>query len=189
MDPAFNFRAESESFPRRVQRRSVVLAIAASVGLGGLMSLSRWVVDSERDSLARAGGADAPTSIAGTMPGTDLGPDDLEGKDPHGIDDDARSDALVALDAARRAASGSATFLDAGPGQLGSTASALIFVDGPSQGPGVVSVASTRDTWGAAAMGPSGTCYLVRLATGRVSYGVGRSCTGDEALAAHDPSW
>lgn len=96
MDPAFNFRAESEPFPRRVQRRSVVLAVAASVGLGGLMSLSRWVVDSERDSLARAGGAGAPTTIAGTMPGTDPGPDDLEGKDPHGIDDGARSDALVA---------------------------------------------------------------------------------------------
>lgn len=53
----------------------------------------------------------------------------------------------------------------------------------------MVSVASTRDTWGAAAMAPSGTCYLVRLAAGRISYGVGRSCTGDEALAAHDPSW
>jgi len=196
MDQTFNFRSASVPLLRRVKPRSVALAVAVSIGLGGLASFSRWVIDSERDSVARAGAAAGATSITGStlgpIGGTTPGTDDLEGGDPVAgiaIDDAARSDALAALDAARRAASGSSTFLDAGPGQLGSTASSLIFVDGPAQGPGVVSVASTSGTWGAAVMAPSGTCYLVRLAAGGVSYGVGRSCSGDEALAARDPSW
>ena len=44
-----------------------------------------------------------------------------------------------------------------------------IFVDGPAAAPGVVSVASTAEIWGAAVAGPSGTCYLLRFATGRAS--------------------
>jgi hypothetical protein len=66
----------------------------------------------------------------------------------------------------------------------------MIFVDGPSQAPGVVSVASTKDAWGAAVMGPSGTCFLLRYASGEgVTYGAGGVCTGAEALTVTDPSW
>ena len=107
-------------------------------------------------------------SIVGTISGSD---DALAGSgsvaDTLTIDAAARADARTALNAARRAAGGRATFLDAGPGHLAQPIDSLIFVDGPSRAPGVVSVASTRETWAAAVMGPSGTCYLAALRSRR----------------------
>jgi hypothetical protein len=67
---------------------------------------------------------------------------------------------------------------------------ALLFVDGPSTAPTIVSVAATTASWGAAVMGPSGTCYLVSLrADGDVGYDRGATCTGQVALAAARASW
>ena len=191
MDRAFSFRAEPLPFRRRLNPRAIAIAVAAFIVLFGLVSFSRWVTDSERRSLDGAAQAGATTRVVGTIAGRDdepRGPNLVD--DRLAIDATARSDARVALDAARRVAAGRSTFLDAGPGQLGATASALIFVDGPSRAPGVVSVASTRSAWGAAVMGPSGTCYMVRFSpSGDVRYGTGQICTGGAALAVDDPSW
>ena len=191
MDQTFNFRAAPVPLRHRLKPRTIVLAVAACALLFGLASFSMWVVGSERRSIERAVRSDDAPAMVGTIAGTD---DVLDETSPLAgrlaIDSTARADARTALVAARRAAAGSATFLDAGPGQLGATGSASIFVDGPSQAPGVVSVATTRDAWGAAVMGPSGTCYLLRFAPGDgVTYGTGRACTGAVALAVHDPSW
>lgn len=191
MDRTFNFRAARVPLRRRLNPRTVAFAVAAFVVLIGLVSFSVWVVGSERRSIERAARSDDASAMVGTIDGTDDALDEtsaLAGR--LAIDATARADARSALVVARRAAAGSATFLDAGPGQLGSMGSASIFVDGPSQAPGVVSVASTRDAWGAAVMGPSGMCYLLRFAPGDgVTYGTGRACTGAAALAVTATSW
>jgi hypothetical protein len=157
------------------------------------VSFSRWVIDSERRSIARAERADAPGVIIGTLSGSDASATASDPfADAFAIDAAARADARSAFELARSSASGRATFLDAGPGQLDVLSSSLIFVDGPASGPAVVSIASTAEMWGAAVAGPSGTCYLLRFATGEgLTYGsgVGGECTGDAALAARDTSW
>ncbi|MGZ8602510.1 MAG: hypothetical protein ACXWXN_08340 [Actinomycetota bacterium] len=191
MDQTFNFRAAPVPLRRRLNPRAIALAVTALVVLSGLVSFSRWVIDSERRSIDRAEQVDAVTSIVGTISGGD---DVLAGSGSAAgrlaIDAPARSDARAALDAARRVASGRATLLDAGPGQLSSIAKTLVFVDGPSPVPGVVSVASTRETWAAAVMGPSGTCYWLRFSAGEgPSYGTGEACTGAAAFAARGGSW
>ncbi len=191
MDQTFNFRAARVPLRRRLNPRLFAYAVAAVVVLFGLVSLSLWVVGSERRSIERAVRSNGASAMVGTIAGSDDvrdEPSPMAGR--LAIDATARADARIALVAARRAAAGSATFLDAGPGQLGATGADSIFVDGPSQAPGVVSVASTRVAWGAAVMGPSGTCYLLRFAPGDgVTYGAGWVCTGAAALEVHDPTW
>lgn len=183
MDQTFNFRATPVPLWRRLRPWTIVLAVAAFVVLSGLVSFARWVVESERRSIERAETAEEAASIVGTMPGTGEPTSAAFIDDRLAIDAASRADARTALEAARRAARGRSTFLDAGPAQLTPLASALVFVDGPSQAPGVVSVATTREAWGAAVMGPSGTCYLLRFVTGRgVDHATGEACTGAEAL-------
>lgn len=199
MDQTFNFRAAPVPLHRRVSPRAIALVVTACLMLSGLVSFSRWVIDSERRSMARterAERADAPGAIIGTLSGSGSGQGAATGSDALAdslaIDAAARADARSAFELARTSASGRATFLDAGPGQLGALSSSLVFVDGPAAGPGVVSVASAAEMWGAAVTGPSGTCYLLRFATGEgFTYGSGVSgeCTGDAALAARAASW
>jgi hypothetical protein len=193
MDQTFNFRAAPVPLHRRLSPRAIALVVTACLMLSGLVSFSVWVIDSERRSMARAQRADAPGAIIGTLAGSE---GSATGSDPLtndlAIDAAARADARSSFELARSSASGRATFLDAGPGQLGALSSSLVFVDGPASGPGVVSIASTAEMWGAAVAGPSGTCYLLRFATGEgLTYGSGAGgvCTGDEALAARDTSW
>ena len=191
MDQTFNFRAAPVPLHRRLNPRAFALAVVACLVLSGLVSFSRWVIDSERRSMDRVERVERTGSIVGTISGSDDAlADSGSVAENLAIDAAARADARSALNAARRAAGGRATFLDAGPGHLAQTTASLIFVDGPSQGPGVVSVASSREAWGAAVMGASGTCYLLRFAPGDgVTYGTGNACTGDEALTARGASW
>ena len=191
MDQTFNFRAAPVPLRRRANPRVIALAVAALIVVSALIWFSTLVVGSERRSMERAARSEDSTAMVGTISGADHVLDETANVSGRlAIDSTARADARTALIAARRAAAGSATFLDAGPGQLGAIGSAMIFVDGPSQAPGVVSVASTRETWGAAVMGPSGTCYLLRFASGEGNtYGAGQVCTGAAALMVNDPGW
>ncbi|HVF09026.1 MAG TPA: hypothetical protein VNC60_10655 [Actinomycetota bacterium] len=170
--------------------RAIVLVVVGLMFAAGIASFSRWVIVSERRSMEAASKPADIGAIVGTISGADEPASAAAASGRLSIDSTARADIRAALAAARRAATGPATFLDAGPGQRAATGSAMIFVDGPSRAPGVVSVASTRVTWGAAVMGPSGTCYLLRYATGDgATYGAGGVCTGAEALTVTDPSW
>jgi hypothetical protein len=66
----------------------------------------------------------------------------------------------------------------------------LVFVDGPSTAPSVVSVYVGTAGWAAAVHGGANTCYWVaRTAGGRDRFGTGAVCTGLAALAADQPSW
>ena len=191
MDQSFGFRAARVPLHRRVSPRAIALVVAALVIVVAICAFSRWVIVSERRSIDAASRPVDVGAIVGTMPGADTEPATAAGASGRlSIDSTARADIRTAFAAARRAASGPATFFDAGPGQLAATGSPMIFVDGPSRAPGVVSVASTSGIWGAAVMGPSGTCYRLRYAPGDgVTYGTGGVCTGAGALTVTDPSW
>lgn len=191
MDQTFEFRAAPVPLKRRVRPRAIALALTVAVAMSCLVSFSRWVIESERRSMQRAEHTDGATAIVGTISGDDTVDD--QGSFARGgsdLDAPARADARAALETARRVASGRATFLDAGPGELSAIAGRLTFVDGPSPSPGVVSVAATRQAWAAAVMGSSGICYWVRYSSrDGVSYGTERTCTGAAALSAADPNW
>jgi hypothetical protein len=189
MDQTFNFRAAPVPLRRRLNPRAIALAVTALVVLVGLVSFCRWVIESERSSIERAARAEAAARIVGTISGADdvgIGPIAASSA----IDTGARADARAALGAAREAAAGRHTFLDAGPGGLRVAAGSLVFVDGESPVPGVVSVASTKRVWAAAVMGQSGTCYRLRFSPGHgTTYGTGRPCTGEAALDARGSTW
>lgn len=188
MDQTFNFRAAPVPLRRRLNPRAIALAVAAFVVLLGLVSFCRWVIESERSSIERAERAEAGASIVGTISGDDLRTSAVVALPA--IDADARADALAVLDAAREAAAGRATFLDAGPGRLSGIAGSLVFVDGESSMPGVVSVASTKRAWAAAVMGRSGTCYRLRFSPrDGTTYDTGRPCTGQAAFDAGGSTW
>jgi hypothetical protein len=53
-----------------------------------------------------------------------------------------------------------------------------------------VSVATQNGDWGAAVEARPGACFYLHLTSDSgMFYGVGTSCTGQQALQATDPSW
>lgn len=106
------------------------------------------------------------------------------------LDQQARDSADRAVALARGVIEKTSIPSDAGPFQLSGIQPSLLFVDGPSTSPGVVSIATTDAAWAAAVKGPSGACYWVRLsADGETTYGTGRLCTGTSAMTATDAAW
>ena len=66
----------------------------------------------------------------------------------------------------------------------------LLYVDGPSTAPSVVSVYAGTAGWAAAVRGGDHRCYWVALTPeGRTRYGTGTPCTGTAALGADRPAW
>jgi hypothetical protein len=106
------------------------------------------------------------------------------------LDTQARDAAARALALARGALGRTGDLSGVSVAQLSQWDRALLFVDGPSTAPSIVSVAQSGNTWAAAAMGPSGTCYWVSLdAGGGARYDRGTVCTGQAALAAARAAW
>ncbi len=106
------------------------------------------------------------------------------------LDEEAQRSATVSLELAEEAFASSSSWAEAGPLQLTFIQPSLTYVDGPSTSPAVVSIDATRAGWGAAVMGPSGTCYWVTTSSAGVTrYGTGQECTGRAAFAADDPAW
>jgi hypothetical protein len=105
------------------------------------------------------------------------------------LDHQARDAAAGALEAATGLAA------EAGPdavttASLSAAQPGVLFVDGPSTAPSVVSVYAGSAGWAAAVHGGGDTCYWVaRTPGGRARYGSGTVCTGLAALAADQPSW
>ena len=68
----------------------------------------------------------------------------------------------------------------------------LQWIAGGDQATGLneVSVATDNGDWGAAVEARPGACFYLHLTSeGGTFYGVGTSCTGQEALQATDPRW
>jgi hypothetical protein len=189
MDDTFSFSAPPVPLRRRTDPRAVKLALLGVVLMTGLVVFSRWVVDSERRSEAKAAAAAVGDSRAvGLIGGAEEVAAVQESSLP-ALDVPARADARTALATARVAARGRATLADAGPGQLAAIDRSLIFTDGPSPAPGIVSVAIEGHSWSAAVMGASGTCYWLKLGPNGVAYATGSLCSGTAALAAGDSHW
>ena len=105
------------------------------------------------------------------------------------LDGQARDAAERAL-AFARGALGRGDLGAAGVAQLADADPTLLFIEGASTAPTIVSVALSGGTWAAAVMGPSGACYGVSLDTqGVVRYDRSRPCTGQAALAAAGAAW
>ncbi len=99
------------------------------------------------------------------------------------VDAEARGSLERALTLAQAVVREDGSFAGADPVALQQLQSSLVFVDGPSTAPRIVSVAAAGGGWAAASMGPSGTCYWVRVEPGgAVVRGTGAICTGAAAL-------
>src|SRR5439155_720102 len=105
------------------------------------------------------------------------------------LDGQARDAAERAL-ALARGALGRGDLAALGAAQLAEADPTLLFVDGASTAPSIVSFAVSGGVWAAAVMGPSGACYGVSIDThGVVRYDRSRPCTGQAALAAARTTW
>jgi hypothetical protein len=112
----------------------------------------------------------------------------LVAEDP--VDRQATSGVEGALELAREVYARTGSFTEAGTMQLAQAQPGLIFVDGPSTAPAIVSVHAADDAWAAAVMTVSGTCLWVRATSaGTARYGAGHACTGSAAMAARQDSW
>lgn len=177
------------AFDGRMPRRSIdplamKAAVAAALIVAATGVFAKFVIDSERRSVARA---EARVSVEGATTIADLAPAFV---DPE-IDVPARSAAETALAAAVDTLARGGSPSEAGPTELAGLENGLIFVDGPSSTSQVVSLAAEGDTWAAAVMGASGTCFYARVTMDGVqTFGTGSACTGSTALqAAIMPSW
>jgi hypothetical protein len=182
MDETFAFRGR---MPRRsIDPLAMKAAVAAALIVAATGVFAKFVIDSERRSVARA---EAPVSAEGATTTSELAQAFV---DPE-IDVPARSAAETALAAAVNTLARGGSPTDAGPTELAGLENGLIFVDGPSSTSRVVSLAAAGDTWAAAVMGASGTCFYARVTLDGVqTFGTGSECTGTTALqAATMPSW
>jgi hypothetical protein len=180
MDDSFAFRT-TVPLRRQVDPTIVRLAVFLTLLVLGVGLFSSWVVASERDSFSRA--RPRVASSADPAEATVAGLDDAAAASA--TDAEAEEATRVALAAARATFGEHGTFLDAGTAALNAVEPGYIFVDGPSTLPKVVSVATGRDLWAAAVLGPSGICHWIRAdLAGTVVAGTSLECTGGYALHA-----
>jgi len=186
---------------RRVDPFAVKLAMSGVVLLLMISAFATFVVAQERSADARHAALEARTAAEeqanvnrlASIPDAAVTDPVVAGPVPGGVakllDGQARDAAERAL-ALARGALGRGDLGAAGASQLADADPTLLFVDGASTAPTIVSVALSGGIWAAAVLGPSGACYGVSLDTqGVVRYDRSRPCTGQAALAAARPAW
>ena len=181
MNDTFSFHAPAEAFRHRLDPRWVRLGVAVAMLTIAVASFARWIVASEHAADLRAEAAvealRRPTVVPSPSP-VDMG------------DDAAMAAADTSLTIARDVFSETGSFSGASTAALAAEVPELIFVDGPSQAPAIVSVEARADVWSAAVMGEPGSCYWVKVtADGVIRFGQGPECTGAAALHADATSW
>ena len=173
MDDSFAYRSTLPPGPR-VAPWVVKAAVVSGLVVLAVAQFARWVVESERESFARGMHQVMPAMRVGQIEGA---------SDGSATDADAEEATRIALASAQAAAAGG-SFLDADPARLSALQPGYTYVDGPSSMPEIVSVAADRDTWAAAVLGPSGTCYWIRARDdGSVETGISTTCTAGALLA------
>jgi hypothetical protein len=179
MDDSFSFRS-TMPLRRQFDPRVVKSAVFGTLVVLGIGLFANWVISSERESFSRADRSVLPYAV-------EAGQIDDPAQAPS-ADASAEKATGVALDAARAAFIEHRSFLDAGPAKLSALQPGYTFVDGPSTAPGIVSVASTADTWAGAVQDSGGMCHWIRATSaGNVSHGTGLECTGTAALSSSAP--
>jgi hypothetical protein len=198
MDDAFSMVAARMPRSPRVTPFTIRVTVMLAVVTALLTMFTMFVVgqqraaDERRASLAarqqagRAAESQATAQELAAGPGaTQPSPGAVEDL----LDARAREAAVTASEAAIRLAATSS--LDqAQPSALSSVNHELVFIDGPSTAPSVVSVYAGSAGWAAAVRGDEHTCFWIAVTPGgRTRYGTGRPCTGMAALAADRPRW
>lgn len=195
MDDAFRLVASQMPRTRRLTpfevRAIALLVVAATL----LASFAAFVVHQQRAADARRAQAIARQQAADLASAQQTQEAALEGIAADGatveglLDREARDAATAALASALRlAAAHGADAVTAAA--LSAVDPAVVYVDGPSTAPSVVSVYAGRAGWAAAVHGGGDTCLWVAFsAPGRERYGAGTTCTGVAALGADSPSW
>jgi hypothetical protein len=191
MDDTFSFIAPVMP-RRRVDPFLVRMIVAAVLVTVFVAAFGSYVVAHERAAEAERSRRQAEVATQEEARIADLAAS-VPAADPAVVrllDEEARRAVQGALDLVLEIAGAAGTFAKAGPAELTIVQPSLLFVDGPSSAPTVVSVSAGDRTWGAASMGASGICYWVRTdAGGQVAFGTGTVCTGQAALRATDASW
>lgn len=175
MDDSFAYRT-TVPIRRQVDPRVIRAAVGGIAALAAIVLFATWVVASERESFERAvrhGSAPAPSvAIVGPTAPPTAGAD---------VEEALGS----AADAARTISGADGGFAAATPARLAELERDYTYVDGPSTAATVVSVASTRDAWAAAVLGPDGACSWIALSLdGPQARATGTECTGAAALAS-----
>jgi hypothetical protein len=196
MDDAFSLVASRMPRSRRLSRFDVRLIVLGVVATLMIVTFAAFVVTQQRAADARRASTlaeqrAAETARAERVASTEVATaPDAEGAVVSTVlDRQAKDAAAAALDAATRVAVEAG--LDAATtARLSAAAPNLLFVDGVSTTPSVVSVYSGTAGWAAAVHGGGDTCFWVaRTPDGRDRYGSGSPCSGIAALAADEPSW
>jgi hypothetical protein len=189
MDETFAFIApvmpKRAIHPLAIRAGVIAAVFVASVGaLGVYVVQHEQAADAKRQALEAqmaaaeeaqvetlAGSVDVPAGIGDTIDGT------------------AQDAADESLGFAQRILRDGGSFADAGPAQLAALGSPLLFVDGPSTAPTIVSVATTDTAWAAAVAGPGGCALIMLTSGGTIARATGSECTGAAALAATGTAW
>jgi hypothetical protein len=197
MDDAFRMVAARMPRTRRLSPFAMrAMALLTVIGLllaafGMFVVSAQRTADARRSQLAATQRAEAEAQAQAAA--AQIGAADLGTADPTAVgnmlDAHAQQAATTALDAARQIAAGG-SIADAAPNALTAVAPTVLFIEGPSTGPSVVSVYAGAAGWAVAVHGSKATCYWVAVAAdGRTRYGTGSACTGMAALAADRPAW
>jgi len=196
MDDAFSLVASRMPRTRRLSPFDARLIVLGAVAALLIATFAAFVVSQQRAADARRASLVSEQRAADTarvQPGAVEATASPPGADGAVIADmldrQARQTAAAAFDAATRMAAGAG--LDAATTAGLSVAEPdLLFVDGPSTAPSVVSVYVGTAGWAAAVHGGGNACYWVAIAPdGRDRYGTGTACTGLAALGADRPAW
>jgi hypothetical protein len=200
MDEAFSFVAAAMPRPRAVTAFTVRLAAMIAVALALLIAFASFVVTQERAGNVRRAAAvqeqhaqqeaearAAAEEATSTDPiGADAAPSEVAGL----LNQQARDAATGALETAQEIAATSSLAESAGTAQLTAAQPDVLFVDGPSTAPSIVSIYTGAAGWAAAVHGAAHACYWVAVTPeGATRYGIGRDCTGMAALAADRSGW
>lgn len=196
MDDSFAFQGTRD--PRRLDPRALKFAIAAFVFVLVTGLFARWAIASERISFHRLESANASAARQATLQRQQLTVAEAASQTvavpatvaPSAAALQAQHEAFAALRAAKALHHRTGTFTAAGPAALTAAEAGLVFVDGPSVEPEVVSVSASERAWAAAVMSSEGICYYVRVApTDVVRFGTGGACTGADAMRANARAW
>jgi hypothetical protein len=189
MDETFAFTAPV--MPKRaIHPVAIRAAVIAFVFVAAIGALGMYVVEHEQAADARR---DALAAQLATLEQAKIEeaaaevavPVDIEAS----VDLAARDAADEALGFAQAILGESGSLVGAGPASLATMGSPLVFVDGPSTAPSVVSVAVTDTAWAAAVAGPTGCAWIMLTSDGHIARDTGSECTGLAALAANGASW
>ena len=193
MDETFAFIAPV--MPRRtVHPMALRAAVIAAMFVAAMGALGLYVVEHEQAADARRDALAAKIVAAEEARVAKVSENAYVPVGMEGTVDQTAGDALdEALGYAQATLVAGGSLSNAGPGELSAigkgSGSGLLFVDGPSTMPSIVSVAVAEGTWAAAVASSDGCLWINLGQDGQIARQAGGECTGAAALAATGTTW